>query len=108
MNEQEIEQERERERERKIEKIVRNGEKVVAEAKAALAQMDSFMARNNIDPATIKERLRQLGGDKAVQEAEAKAAQALAEMQEQAQRAVMKLDMEQSSTVGRKRMRTLV
>jgi hypothetical protein len=106
MNEQEREQEQERER--KIEKIVRNGEKVVAEAKAALAQMDSFMARNNIDPATIKERLRQLGGDKAVREAEANAAKALAEMHEQAERAVMKLDIEQASSGGRKRMRNLV
>lgn len=97
-----------REQREKTMEIVRNGEKLVGEVQEMMARMQEFLARHNLDPVTTRERLRQIGGDAAVKEAEAMAERILEESREESERTLRDLQFLQAQSAGRRRARTMV
>ena len=95
-------------REERTRQIVAESERLIAEAREALAAGDRFFAEHGIDPDRLMDYVRRAGGERAVQNVEAEVERSMRKIREEAERRFQHMQFEHQPARRSRRLRNLV
>jgi tyrosyl-tRNA synthetase len=96
------------EQQKKIQKIIMDSRKVIAEAQQALKRSEYFFKENNIDPDQLMRELRMYGGPNAEREVDELVEKMMRDVKEEVERLIEHSRVDNALPSMRKKFRSLI